>query len=192
MTDRITPGETMPPIGVEDFQERYPPPGDPRRWQLLDGRPVPMALIPRRRRILTGRLVCAPNSRLTGSCRAEHGARIRLLRPNRPDGYYVADVATSCAPVGCGPDTPAPVVVAEWLPEIGEIDPREKLADYQDLPSVQGLPVPGAAPLARSGSPAPPQWPGRGGGGRVQGVRPAPPERPRTARRQAPASRCRP
>jgi len=123
-------------LTVQEFLDNYPPRGDERRWQLLAGRPVAMAPTSRKHRLLAGSLRDALNGRLKRPCRAEQEACIRPLRPRKPAGYYLADVATSCAPLGRGTDTPDPVVVAEFLSSNEDKDRGEKLDDYRELPSV--------------------------------------------------------
>jgi len=90
----------------------------------------------RRHRVLAGLFRDALNRRLVLPCLAEQEACIRPLRPRKPDSHYLADVATSCAPVGPGTDTPDPVIVAEWLSKNEGEDRKRKLDDYRALPSV--------------------------------------------------------
>jgi Uma2 family endonuclease len=131
------PDTTERLLTVEEFLENYPPPGDIRRWQLIDGRPVPMNPAFRRHRVLALFLCEALNRRLTLPCLAETEACIRPLRSRKPSAYYLADAATSCAPVERGIDTPDPVVIAEWLSEDEGEDRKAKLQDYRELPTVQ-------------------------------------------------------
>lgn len=121
---------------VQEFLDRYPPPGDSRSWELINGRPTAMAPTSRAHRNIAGNFKEALNARLVRPCKAEQEACIRPLRPKKPDGYYAADVATSCARIGRGTDTPDPVIVAEVLSTDDALDRGDKLTDYRELPTV--------------------------------------------------------
>jgi Uma2 family endonuclease len=124
-------------LTVEEFLAHYPPPSDQRRWQLIHGRPVPMNPTMRRHRFLAGFFRDALNARLTPPCAAETEACIRPLVPRKPHSYWLADVATSCVPVGPGTDTPDPVLIAEFVSDNEGEDRKAKLQDYRELPTVQ-------------------------------------------------------
>src|SRR3954454_24853991 len=126
-------------LTVAEFLGRYPPPGSNRRWQLIDGRPVAMAPTTRRHRHLARRLVSALNRRLSPPCEAEQEACIRPLHRRKADSYYLADVATSCVPLGDGTYTPAPVIVAALLSADDRKDRGAKLDDYRELPPVMAV-----------------------------------------------------
>ena len=124
-------------LTIEEFIANYPPPGDPRRWQLVHGRAVPMNPTMRRHRVRQLAFRDALKSRLSPPCITELDACIRPLVRRKPNSYWSADVATSCAPVGDGTDTPDPVLLAEFVSNNPGEDRKAKLSDYRDLPTVE-------------------------------------------------------
>jgi len=113
--------------------------GTDTRWELLDG--VPIAMAPPARALgmlvtrLGGRIDAALSAR--GECTIQSEAGI--VRPDRRDTFYVADLAVSCAPVEAGQQiTPEPVLIIEILsPTTMAEDLQEKIPDYLRIPSVE-------------------------------------------------------
>ena len=109
------------------------------RSELVDGRPVAMALVTAGHSIIAVNLGHALRSRLKAPCYA--GSEAGVARPDRDDTFYEADLVVSCTPVA--PRTaviPDPVVVIEVLsPSTVEHDRGRKAYDYRRIPSVQEI-----------------------------------------------------
>jgi Uma2 family endonuclease len=112
--------------------------GDDRRYELVDGVPVAMALPS----VAHGILVATIGRHLAGAldlrppCRAHVAAGIAPL--DRTDTYHQADLAVTCAPRERGQVlTLEPLVVIEVVsPSTEDRDRKVKLPDYRALPTV--------------------------------------------------------
>jgi Uma2 family endonuclease len=113
--------------------------GTDRRYELLDGVPVMMAPPLEAHGELAAALAGEIQTRVRPPCRVISEAG--LLIPDRPDTFYVADLAVTCAPREPGRRMVVePVLVVEVLsPSTGQVDRWRKVADYRTLPSVQEI-----------------------------------------------------
>jgi Uma2 family endonuclease len=113
--------------------------GTDRRYELLDGIPMPMAPTLEAHGELAIALGAEIRSRLKPPCRVISEAGIVI--PDRADTYYVADLAVTCAPREPGRRMVVePVLVVEVLsPVRDEINQRRRVADYRTLPLVQEI-----------------------------------------------------
>src|SRR5436853_2679349 len=113
--------------------------GTATRWELIDGVPyamAPPAVAHGRLRIRLGaRIDAALSSRPPCFVQSEAG----IVRPDRRDTFYVADLAVSCTPAEAGQQiTPEPVLIIEVLsPTTIAEDLQEKIPDYLKIPSVR-------------------------------------------------------
>jgi Uma2 family endonuclease len=112
-----------------------------RRWQLIDGEPVPMA----------------PAAEVHGRIQAEFGALLRnhLLATGRPctvisapgivprirsnENFRVPDLGVTCAPPSGGVMVPEPVLLIEILSPGNEAKTRLNIWTYTTMPSVQEI-----------------------------------------------------
>lgn len=109
-----------------------------RRYQLIRGAIVMLAPATRRQGVLASRAGRAIGVRLRAPCEVQSEAGILL--PRSPHDFYVADLAVSCAPIGPEQWCPDPVVVAEVLSPLTEVEVRhEKLPNYRLLPSLRHI-----------------------------------------------------
>jgi Uma2 family endonuclease len=115
--------------------------GTDTRYELIDG--VPIAMVPpaEAHRILAVRLVSRIEAALQSRrpCNAQIDAGV--LRPDRCDAYYVADVAVTCRPNEPGRQAIAePILIVEILsPSTERHDRRIKLPIYREIESVQEI-----------------------------------------------------
>lgn len=111
------------------------------RHELFDGRPVAMAPATRRHSLLAarlaGRLTSALADRPPCNVFAEAGIRSTVSRRT----FFVADIAVSCADApDDSQELEQPVLIVEVLsPSTAGTDPRRKLFDYRQLPSVEEI-----------------------------------------------------
>lgn len=113
--------------------------GTDARYELVDGRIVSMAPPNEAHGTITANLVVALASALRPPCRVPTEAGI--LRPDRDDSYYVADLGVTCGPAA---DTrqhlPEPVLIVEVLsPSTEDHDRGRKVPDYREIPSLQEI-----------------------------------------------------
>ena len=113
--------------------------GTDRRYELLDGIPVMMAPSLEAHGELAAALGAEIRARLKQPCRVISEAGIVI--PDRPDTYYVADLAVTCAPREPGRRMVVePVlVVAIRSPARDDVDQWRKVADYRTLSSVREI-----------------------------------------------------
>jgi Uma2 family endonuclease len=109
------------------------------RYELVDGRIVSMAPPNDAHGTITVNLAVALANALRPPCRV--AAEAGILRPNRDDSYYVADLGVTCGPAA---DTrqhlPEPVLIVEVLsPSTEEHDRGRKVPDYREIPSLQEI-----------------------------------------------------
>jgi Uma2 family endonuclease len=113
--------------------------GTDARYELIDGRIVSMAPPNDAHGTITANLIVALANALRPPCRV--AAEAGILRPNRDDSYYVADLGVTCGPAA---DTrqhlPEPVVIVEVLsPSTEDHDRGRKVPDYREIPSLQEI-----------------------------------------------------
>jgi Uma2 family endonuclease len=115
--------------------------GTDRRYQLVDGVPVMMALTLEAHGELAINIGAEIRSRLRPPCRVIGEAGLTISAGK--DTFYVADLAITCAPRAAGRRMVAePVIIAEVLsPSSGPVDRWRKVADYRTLPSVEAIVV---------------------------------------------------
>ena len=115
--------------------------GTDRRYELLGGFPVAMAPPAEAHSILAARLVMqiGPELSKRHPCRVQIEAGV--VRPDRADSYYVADIAATCAPIEPGRQAvEAPFLIVEILsPGTERHDRRVKLPVYRQIDSVEEI-----------------------------------------------------
>jgi Uma2 family endonuclease len=113
--------------------------GTDTRYELVRGRIVAMAPVSPNHSIIASKLVGALESGLKRPCYV--GVEAGVLRPDRDDTFYEADIVVSCTPLAPGMAViPAPVVVVEVLsPSTLEHDRGRKAYDYRRIASVQEI-----------------------------------------------------
>jgi Uma2 family endonuclease len=115
--------------------------GTETHYELIGGFPVAMAPPAEAHRILAVRLVSRIDSALTARrpCNAQIEAGV--IRPDRADTYFVADIAATCAPIE--PRRQAiedPFLIVEILsPSTERHDRRTKLPTYRQIPTMQEI-----------------------------------------------------
>jgi Uma2 family endonuclease len=114
-------------------------PGDDRRYELVDGRPVAMAPPAAAHRILASRLGRRIAEALDARppCNVQPEAGIRI--PSKRFDGYCADLAVTCRPHRRGQQAiEEPILVVEILSPVTEaFDRKAKLPDYRTIESVQ-------------------------------------------------------
>jgi Uma2 family endonuclease len=113
--------------------------GTDARYELVDGRVVSMAPPNDAHGTITVNLAVALANALQPPCRV--AAEAGILRPNRDDSYYVADLGVTC---GQAADTrqhlPEPILIVEVLsPTTEDHDRGRKIPDYRGIPSLQEI-----------------------------------------------------
>ena len=113
--------------------------GTDARYELVDGRVVSMAPPSDAHGTITVNLAVALANALRPPCRVT--AEAGILRPNRDDSYYVADLGVTCGPAA---DTrqrlPDPILIVEVLsPSTEDHDRGRKVADYREIASLQEI-----------------------------------------------------
>jgi Uma2 family endonuclease len=115
--------------------------GTDTRYELLWGVPVAMAPPARAHGVLSVRLgaVIDAGLRSRRPCMAQ--AEAGIVRPDRDDNYYVADLAVTCSPYQRGEHlVKDPVLIVEILsPGTERHDRRTKLPVYRDIESVKEI-----------------------------------------------------
>jgi Uma2 family endonuclease len=115
--------------------------GTDTRWELIDGVRVAMAPPRFAHGVLAARLA----GRVDAALRARPGCMVQseagIVRPDRSDTFYVADLAVSCA--RHDPDqqiTQEPILIIEILsPTTIAFDRQVKIPDYRRVTSVQEI-----------------------------------------------------
>ena len=109
------------------------------RYELVYGRVVAMAPASPNHSVIASKIVGALESRLKSPCYV--GIEAGVVRPDRDDTFYEADVVVSRTPLGPGMAViPDPVVVIEVLsPSTLEHDRGRKAYDYRRTESVQEI-----------------------------------------------------
>jgi Uma2 family endonuclease len=115
--------------------------GTETRYELIDGFPVAMAPPAEAHRILAVRLVSRIDAALASRrpCNAQFEPGV--VRPDRPDSYYVPDIAVTCEPNEPGRQAMVdPILIIEILsPSTERSDRRLKLPIYQSVRSVREI-----------------------------------------------------
>ena len=115
--------------------------GTDTRYELIDGFPIAMAPPARAHGVLCVRLGAAIDgglrSRRPRMAQAEPG----IIRPDRDDTYYVADLAVTCSPYQRGEQlVKEPILIVEILsPATERHDRRTKLPAYRAIESVNEI-----------------------------------------------------
>lgn len=115
--------------------------GTDTRYELIGGFPVAMAPMLEVHRILAMRLGSRVDAALARRrpCNAQTEAGV--IRPDRADSFFVADLAVTCTPSEAGRQFAAdPILIVEILsPSKERHDRRVKLPVYQQIGSVQEI-----------------------------------------------------
>lgn len=115
--------------------------GTDTRYELIDGVPVAMAPPAEAHRILMTRLGSRIDARLAARRPCNAQVEAGVLRADRGDSYFVADVAVTCRPNERGRQAIAdPILIVEILsPGTEHHDRRTKLPAYRQIPSVSEI-----------------------------------------------------
>jgi Uma2 family endonuclease len=113
--------------------------GTDARYELVDGRIVSMAPPSDARGTIVMNVGFEIRRQLRPPCRVRTEAGI--LRPNRDDTYYVADLGVTCGPpADARQDLPEPILIVEVLsPSTEDHDRGRKVTDYREIPSLQEI-----------------------------------------------------
>ena len=115
--------------------------GTDTRYELIDGVVVAMAPAAPRHGNLILRLGGAIEAALAARPECSAVAEAGIVRPDRNDAFYIADIGVSCDP--SDQDSAylrRPVLIVEILsPSTRSFDRNRKVADYQAIPSVQEI-----------------------------------------------------
>jgi Uma2 family endonuclease len=115
--------------------------GTETHYELIGGFPVAMAPPAEVHRVLAVRLV----SRIDGALSARRPCNAQVeagvIRPDRADAYFEADIAASCAPIEVGRQAISdPFLIIEILsPSTERHDRRVKLPAYRQIEAVQEI-----------------------------------------------------
>jgi Uma2 family endonuclease len=112
--------------------------GTDTRYELIGGFPMAMAPPARPHGILTVRLGAAIDDALLSRRPCMTQAEAGIVRPDRDDTFYVADLAVTCSPYQRGEQlVKEPILIVEILsPGTERHDRRTKLPAYRDIDSV--------------------------------------------------------
>ena len=115
--------------------------GTDTRYELIGGFPIAMAPAGEAHGVLAARMAARLENALASRrpCRAAMEAGV--VRPDRADSFFVADIAATCAPYQPGRQfVQDPMLIVEILsPSTERHDRRIKLPVYQQIASVQEL-----------------------------------------------------
>lgn len=115
--------------------------GTDARYELVDGFVVAMAPPARAHGLLSVRLGGAIETALRGRrpCTAQNEAGV--VRPDRSDLCFIADIAVSCDPLQRDDRLiPNPILIVEILsPSTNASDRNVKVPEYRQIPSVQEI-----------------------------------------------------
>ena len=113
--------------------------GTDKRHELVQGRVVAMAPAGPTHSIIVSKIVGALERALKTPCYV--GVEAGIMRPDRDDTFYEADVVVSCTALAPGmPTIPEPVVVVEVLsPSTLDHDLGRKTRDYRRIDSVREI-----------------------------------------------------
>jgi Uma2 family endonuclease len=115
--------------------------GSDTRYELIDGFPLAMAPPAEAHRILAMRLGLRIDTALQNRRPCNVQIEAGVLRPDRADSYYVADLAVTCRPNEPGRQAIVdPILIVEILsPSTERHDRRIKLPVYRQIESVQEI-----------------------------------------------------
>jgi len=90
---------------------------------------------------LVSRLITALSNALRGRAPCDVYSEAGVVRPDRNDTFYVADIAVSCETLSADDRLlRGPILIVEVLsPSTSSSDRQLKLADYRNIPSVQEI-----------------------------------------------------
>jgi Uma2 family endonuclease len=113
--------------------------GTDTRYELVRGKILAMAPPSARHSVIASRIGGALEAGLKRPCYV--GTNAGVIRPDRDDTFYEADLVVSCTPLQSDAVTiPQPTVVIEVLsPTTAEHDRGSKLYDYRRIASVQEI-----------------------------------------------------
>ena len=113
--------------------------GTDTRYELVRGKVVAMAPPSARHSVIASKIAAALEASLKRPCYV--GTNAGVIRPDRDDTFYEADLVVSCTPLGADASTiPQPIVIMEVLsPTTAEHDRGGKLYDYRRIESVQEI-----------------------------------------------------
>jgi Uma2 family endonuclease len=113
--------------------------GTDQRYELVSGRVVAMAPVSPNDSIIASKIVGALENSLKPPCYV--GIEAGVVRPDRSDTFYEADIVVSCSPFQKGMATiPEPIVIVEVLsPSTIEHDRGRKAYDYSQIGSVKEI-----------------------------------------------------
>ncbi len=115
--------------------------GSDTHYELIGGFPVAMAPPAAAHRMLTVRLVSRIDAALAARRPCNAQVEAGVVRPDRADTYFEADIAATCEPHALGQQALAePFLIVEILsPSTERHDRRVKLPVYRQLPTVQEI-----------------------------------------------------
>jgi Uma2 family endonuclease len=115
--------------------------GSDTRYELIDGFPLAMAPPAEAHRILAMRLGLRIDTALQSRRPCNVQIEAGVLRPDRADSYYVADLAVTCRPNELGRQAIVdPILIVEILsPSTERHDRRVKLPIYRQIESAQEI-----------------------------------------------------
>jgi Uma2 family endonuclease len=115
--------------------------GTDTRYELIDGFPLAMAPPAEAHRILAMRLGLRIDTALQNRRPCNVQIEAGVLRPDRADSYYVADLAVTCRPNEPGRQSIVdPILIVEILsPSTERHDRRIKLPIYRQIESAQEI-----------------------------------------------------
>jgi Uma2 family endonuclease len=113
--------------------------GTDTRYELVRGKTIAMAPPGARHSVIASKIGGVLEASLKRPCYV--GTNAGVIRPDRDDTFYAADLVVSCTPLPSDTVTiPQPVVVIEVLsPTTAEHDRGGKLYDYRRIASVQEI-----------------------------------------------------
>ena len=105
---------------------------------------------------LVSRLITALSNALRGRAPCDVYSEAGVVRPDRNDTFYVADIAVSCETLSANDRLlRGPILIVEVLsPSTSSSDRQLKLADYRNIPSVREILLGRDATLALNSVPA--------------------------------------
>jgi len=127
------------PITLEEFL-RWDD-GTETHYELIGGFPVAMAPPAEVHRVLAVRLVTRIDGALSARRPCNAQVEAGVIRPDRADTYFEADIAASCAPIKIGRQAIRdPFLIVEILsPSTERHDRRVKLPAYRQMETVQEI-----------------------------------------------------
>ena len=127
------------PITLEEFF-RWDD-GTETHYELIGGFPVAMAPPAEVHRVLAVRLVTRIDGALSARRPCNAQVEAGVIRPDRADTYFEADIAASCAPIEIGRQAIRdPFLIVEILsPSTERHDRRVKLPAYRQMETVQEI-----------------------------------------------------